>query len=67
MNVLKIIQRHLRSGTRGANATADVHGVIATNVGRGGSRTHLSSRSRHRIVQRGGHTVVDEHEHEIEH
>jgi hypothetical protein len=41
-----------------------VHGVVAANVGERGSHTHVSSRSRHRIVQRGGRTVVDEHEHE---
>ena len=66
MNVFKIIEKRLRGGTRHANTTADVHGVVAANVGQGGSRTHVSSHSRHRIVQRGGRTVVDEHEHETE-
>jgi hypothetical protein len=63
VNVLKVIQK-FRGGTRGTNAATDVHGVVAANVGERGSHTHLSSRSRHRIVQRGGRTVVDEHEHE---
>jgi hypothetical protein len=66
MKVLKIIEKRLRGGTRDANTAADVHGVIAANVGEGGARTHVSSHSRHRIVQRGGRTVVNEHEHETE-
>jgi hypothetical protein len=64
VNVFRVIQKRLRGGTRGTTASADVHGVVAANVGERGSHTHVSSRSRHRIVQRGGRTVVDEHEHE---
>jgi hypothetical protein len=33
-----------------------VHAVISANVGEGRSHTHVSSRSRQRIVQRSGRT-----------
>ena len=66
MNVRKIIEERLRGRSRGANTAADVHGVIAANVGEQGSHTHVSSHSRHRVVQHGGRTLVDEHEHRTE-
>jgi hypothetical protein len=66
MNLRKIIEKRVRARRAGFNIAGDVHAVIAANVGEPGSRTHVSSRSRHRVVQQGGHTVVDEHEHETE-
>jgi hypothetical protein len=66
VNLRRIIERHLRSRTRGVNAAGDLHAVIAANAGESGAKTHVSSRSRHRVVQRGGRTVVDEHEHETD-
>jgi hypothetical protein len=65
MNLRKIIERRFRSQKGGVNAAGDVSAVIATNVGEKAGRTRLSSKSRHRIVQSGGRTVVDEHEHDI--
>jgi hypothetical protein len=63
MNLYRIIEKHIRGRSRGVNAAGDVHAVVASSAGTG-SRTHLSSHSRHRVVQRGGRTLVDEHEHE---
>jgi hypothetical protein len=66
VNLRKIIQRRIRSRKGGLNAAGDVSAVIAANVGEKPGRTHVSSKSRHRIVQAGGRTVVDEHEHKHE-
>jgi hypothetical protein len=60
VNIRKIIQRRIRRQGEGVNAAGDVHAVIAANVGQGSSRTHVSSRSRQRVVQRSGRTEVDE-------
>lgn len=61
MDIRTIIEKHIRGRSRGVNAAADVHAVVASNAG---SKTHVSSRSRHRLVQRGGRKIVDEHDHE---
>lgn len=66
MNLRKIIQRRIRSQKGGLNAAGDVSAVIAANVGEKRAKTHVSTKSRHRIVQAGGRTVVDEHQHEHE-
>lgn len=66
MNLRKVIERRLRTRAPGTNAAGDLHAVIAANVGEGSSQTHVSRRSRHRVVQSGGHTVVDEHEHDTD-
>jgi hypothetical protein len=66
VNLRKIIERQFRSRKQGVNAAGDVHAAIAANAGQSGSKTHVSSRSRHRVVQRGGRTVVDEHDHEMD-
>lgn len=66
MNLRKIIEQRFRSRKHGVNAATDVSAVIAANVGEKPGRTHVSSKSRHRIVQSGGRTIVDEHEHEHE-
>jgi hypothetical protein len=60
MNIRRIIERRIRQQGKGVNAAGDVHAVISANVGEGSSHTHVSSRSRQRIVQRSGHTEVFE-------
>jgi hypothetical protein len=54
VKIKKIIQRRIRHAQKGVNAVGDVNAVIAANVNEGGSRTHVSSRSRQRIIQRSG-------------
>lgn len=59
----KIIQKRIRRQSTGVNAVGDVNAVVSANVNEGGSRSHLSTRSRQRIVQRSGRTdVADERE-----
>jgi hypothetical protein len=58
MNLMKIIQRRIRHQSRGVNAVGGVDAVVSANVGEGSSRTHVSTRSRQRIVQRSGRTQV---------
>ena len=41
-----------------ANIAIPVNAAVAANVGEGSSRTHVSTRSRQRIVQRSGRTQV---------
>ena len=60
MNIRKIIQRSIRSSRGGVNAVGDIDAVISANVGKGGGSSHLSTRSRKRIVQRSGRTEVSE-------
>jgi tellurite resistance protein len=63
MNIRKVIERRIRRQDKGVNAAADMHAVVAANVGKGSSHSHVSSRSRQRIVQRSGRThVTEEHE-----
>jgi hypothetical protein len=57
VNIKKVIQRRIRHAGAGVNAVGDVNAVIAANVNEGGSRTHVSSRSHQRIVQRSGRTT----------
>ena len=64
MNLRKVIEKSFRREGRGTNVAGGVDAVVSANVGEPGSRSHLSSRSRRRIVQKGGRTIVDEHEHE---
>ena len=54
MNLKKVIKRRIRHQAGGVNAAGDVDAVISANVGEGSSRTHVSTRSRQRIVQRSG-------------
>jgi hypothetical protein len=54
----KIIQRRIRHERGDVKATGDVNAVISANVGEGSSHTHVSTRSRQRIVQRSGRTQV---------
>jgi hypothetical protein len=60
VNIRKIIQRRIRSQGDGVNASGDVSAVISANVGTGSSRSHVSTRSTQRIVQRSGRTHVSE-------
>jgi hypothetical protein len=57
VNIRKIIQRRIRHAGKGVNAVGDVSAVVAANVNEGNSRTHVSTRSRQRIVQRSGRTT----------
>jgi hypothetical protein len=54
VNIKKLIHRRIRHTGEGVNAVGDVNAVIAANVDKGGSRTHVSTRSRQRVVQRSG-------------
>jgi hypothetical protein len=60
MNFRKIINRKLRHEGEGVQVAGDLNAVVAGNVGRKGSGSHVSSRQSTRIVQRSGETVVDE-------
>jgi hypothetical protein len=60
MNVRRVVERRIRQQGKGVNAAGDVHAVIYANVGKGSAHTHVSSRSRQRIVQRSGRTEVFE-------
>lgn len=60
MNIRKIIQRNIRSKGGGVNAVGDVDAVVSANVGKSEGSSHLSTRSRKRIVQRSGRTEVSE-------
>jgi hypothetical protein len=62
MNLRKVIHRRIRSARKGVNAAGDVNAVISVNTSEPGSTSHVSSRQRTRIVQRGGRTEVYEHE-----
>jgi hypothetical protein len=56
MNVgmAKKIQKHIRYSKDGVNVVGDINAVIAS--GEPGETTVTSTRSRNRIVQRGGRT-----------
>jgi hypothetical protein len=58
VNLKKIIQKRIRHQSGGVNAAGDVNAVVSANVGEGSSRTHVSTRSRQRIVQRSGRMQV---------
>jgi hypothetical protein len=58
VNLKKIIQRRVRHTGGGVTAAGDVNAVVSANIGEGLSRTHVSTRSRQRIVQRSGRTQV---------
>jgi hypothetical protein len=61
VNIRKIIRKTIRHEGDGSQVAGDVNAVISANVGeRGGSVSQTSSRSRTRIVQRSGKTVVSE-------
>jgi hypothetical protein len=56
----KIIQRRIGHHGKAVNAVGDVNAVISANVNEGSSHSHVSTRSRQRIVQRSGRTKVTE-------
>jgi hypothetical protein len=60
MNIRKIIRRRSRHQGKGVDAAGDVNAVISANVNEGSSHSHVSTRSRQRIVQRSGRTKVTE-------
>jgi hypothetical protein len=57
VKIRKVVNRKL-SDTPGVEGA--VNAVVAANIGEPGQRTSVSSRQR--VVQRNGHTVVDESE-----
>jgi hypothetical protein len=44
VQIRKLIERRIRRAGRGVNVDADVHGVVAANVGERGAVTHASSK-----------------------
>jgi hypothetical protein len=60
MDIRKVIERRILRQGKGINAAGDVHAVISANVSEGSSRSHVSTRSRQRVVQRSGRTQVSE-------
>jgi hypothetical protein len=60
VNIRKVIERRIRRHGKGVNAVGDVNAVISANVGERSSRSHVSTRSRQRVVQRSGRTHVSE-------
>jgi hypothetical protein len=61
MRLLKVILKNLGNAADGSQIAGEVSGVISANVNEPGT-SRTSVRSRHRIVQKGGRTVVSEHE-----
>jgi len=53
VNVAKIIRRRIRERADGVDVVGDVNAVVAANVGRDSSVTHVSSQQR---VQTGSKT-----------
>ena len=62
MDIRKLIDKRIRHAGKGVNAAGDVSAVVSANVAEAGSHQHVSRKSRSKIVQRGGRTIVDEHE-----
>lgn len=63
MRKKRVISKDLGGKKNGVNVAGGIHAVISASVNeKGSSRTSI--KSRHRIVQRNGETVVDEHEFE---
>jgi hypothetical protein len=62
VNIRKIIQRRIRHQGKGVTAAGDVNAVISANVNEGSSHSHVSTRSRQRIVQRSGGTKTEARE-----
>jgi hypothetical protein len=62
MQLRKLIEKRIRHAGNAVNAAGDVSAAVSANVGESGSHQHVSRKSRSRIVQRGGRTIVDEHE-----
>jgi hypothetical protein len=60
VNLRNIIEKRIRLQRKGVNAAGDVNAVISANVNEGASSSHVSHRSRSRIVQRSGRTSVTE-------
>jgi hypothetical protein len=60
VNVRKLIERRIRHAGKAVNATGDVNAVVAANINEGSSQSHVSHRSRTRIVQRSGRTTITE-------
>jgi hypothetical protein len=57
MGLRKVINKRIRHASKGINVAGDVNAVIAANTDPGTS-SHVSSKQRTRIVQRGGRTEV---------
>ena len=60
MNFRKVFSKKLRHEGEGVQVAGDLNAVVAANIGRKGSGSHVSSRQTTRIVQRSGETVVSE-------
>jgi hypothetical protein len=58
MNLRDLIGRRIRAAAESVAHEQDVHAAVATNVGRRGGKTSVSSRRT--VVQRNGHTEVTE-------
>jgi hypothetical protein len=64
MKVRKVIRKRMKDGGKGVRTAGGVHGVVAANVNEPpGSVNRVSSKSRVKVVQKGGRTEVHE-EHE---
>jgi hypothetical protein len=44
MNFRKVIERRIRSRSRGVDLVSDVNAVVSANVGEKGGATHVSSK-----------------------
>lgn len=58
MRITRLLQAAVKAAERDGNVVAAVNAAVATKGDEG--RTRVSVRSRRRIVQRNGQTVVDE-------
>ena len=63
MQIRRVFNKRIRRGGKGTSVAGDVNAVISAHVADNPSTSHVTSRQRTRIVQRGGRTEVFEHEH----
>lgn len=64
MKIRKLISKKLDHDADGVQATGSVNAAISASVNEEGSSTSSRIRSRQRIVQRSGRTVVSEQKEE---
>ena len=60
MKINEVFKKKLRNAKDGVNVVGGIDAVVSANVNEPGTHTHVSTKQRRRIVQRGGRTVVDE-------
>jgi hypothetical protein len=59
MGFRKIVNKPINIRRPGLNVSGGINAVVAGNEGERGNSLHVSSKSRNRIIQRGGKTIVE--------